>query len=313
MKTTRRADGLRAGPWRGGPPGPALPRPSPGRVVASPSVHPRRRPAPLPARVGRDHARCPFADGLESPSSSPATAPAAGRCSWSSRPAASGSSRRTARSDRRRSSTSATAISAGGEQGLLGLAFHPDYADERPLLRRLHPDPDGATVDQRVPRAPTASADRGLRARSCCRSPSRSRTTTAACSRSTPTAMLLHRHGRRRQRRRPARQRPEPRRAAGQDAAHRRRRPASRTPSPPTTRSSARTDTRPEIWALGMRNPWRFSVDRVDRRRVHRRRRARATGRRSTSSRPARRPELRLEHHRGPGLLRRRRPATATA
>ena len=31
-----------------------------------------------------------------------------------------------------------TRILAGGERGLLGLAFHPQYAEQRPVLRLLH-------------------------------------------------------------------------------------------------------------------------------------------------------------------------------
>ena len=32
-----------------------------------------------------------------------------------------------------------TRILAGGERGLLGLAFHPQYTEQRPVLRLLHP------------------------------------------------------------------------------------------------------------------------------------------------------------------------------
>ncbi len=60
---------------------------------------------------------------------------------------------------------------------------------------------------------------------------------------------------------RPPRQRPGPRDAARQDPAHR---PARERRTAPTayrarTRSSAATAPGPEIWAYGLRNPWRFA------------------------------------------------------
>ena len=57
----------------------------------------------------------------------------------------------------RRSSTSATQVTAGGEQGLLSIAFAPDYATSQALLRLLHRQ-RRRPADRRVPGAPAAAA-----------------------------------------------------------------------------------------------------------------------------------------------------------
>ena len=53
----------------------------------------------------------------------------------------------------------AARISAGGERGLLGLAFAPTFADRRPLLRRLH-GPRRQHRGRRVPAPRDPAADR---------------------------------------------------------------------------------------------------------------------------------------------------------
>ena len=57
--------------------------------------------------------------------------------------------------------------------------------------------------------------------------------------------------------------------------------------SPPTNPFFGATPGRDEIYADGMRNPWRFSFDRADRPALRRRRRPGRAARRSTSSRSA--------------------------
>ena len=69
---------------------------------------------------------------------------AAAGCSSSSRPAGSASSR-TGRSSSGRSSTSPSGSPSGGERGLLGLAFHPDYPTD-PRFFVDYTDRDGNTV-----------------------------------------------------------------------------------------------------------------------------------------------------------------------
>ena len=76
-----------------------------------------------------------------------------------------------------------------------------------------------------------------------------------------PRRLPLHRARRRRLGRRPARQRAEPRHAARQDPADRPEPAASRTRSRRTTRSWTTRSAKDEIWAYGLRNPWRFTFD----------------------------------------------------
>ena len=145
------------------------------------------------------------------------------------RPAASGP----------RSSTSPAIVSAGGEQGLLGLAFHPDYARNGRFFV-YYTDRAGDTPGGRVPARERDAGQPGQRPaaaldRRALREPQR------RAPRVRPRRLALHRHRRRRQRRRPAGQRPGPGRAARQDPAHRRRRARAgqaATASRPTTRSS---------------------------------------------------------------------------
>ena len=71
-------------------------------------------------------------------------------------------------------------VLSGGEQGLLGLAFHPDYATNRRFFVNYTRQPDGATVIAEYQARVADPMSRAHRAKPCCSSwRSRSPTTTA--------------------------------------------------------------------------------------------------------------------------------------
>ena len=180
------------------------------------------------------------------------------------------------------------AVLAGGEQGLLSVAFHPQLRDERPLLRRLH----GTERQHRHRRVPRARGAAARRAR--------------ACSSNLPDPAPNHNGGqlvfgpdgylwwgtgdgggaRRPVRQRPARRRPASRRCMRLDVDDRRARLAD--------------------VGGGAAQPVALLVRPRERRALHRRRRPGRVG--GDRLRPARRvaPELRLEPLRGQRRLRRR-------
>ena len=80
-------------------------------------------------------------------------------------------------------------VTAGGEQGLLSIAFAPDYARAAAVLRLLH-RPRRATSASSSTGAATPTRPTPARRGSCCGWPTASPTTTAACSLFGPDGLL---------------------------------------------------------------------------------------------------------------------------
>ena len=207
-------------------------------------------------------------------------------CSWSS---SRGTVRGAAQSGKTlsaRSSTSATWSSYGGEEGLLSIAFDPDYAPEPALLRLLR-RPTTATSGSTSSSASASSAHaRRARARAASvieiAHPGQLATTTAASSSSGPTATSTSATGDGGGVRRPRRERAGPRAACSASCCgSTRRRSGGYAVARRRTRSSARAGARRDLRARAAQ-PVALLLRPRDRRRSRSATSARTRGRRST-------------------------------
>ena len=167
----------------------------------------------------------------------------------------------------RRSWTSGDKRQRGGEQGLLSIAFAPDYALQRAVLRLLHrhrrqPARRRVQAPQRRSRRP------GLGAPGAADAPTPEPNHNGGLLLFGPDGLLYIGTRRRRRRRRPARRaRQRPGRSGTLLGKILRIDPRARGGAPvhgpaPTTRSWAARARSGEIYSYGLRNPWRFSFDR---------------------------------------------------
>ena len=261
-----------------------FPRPRCGRAALSQRAAPRSRSQLVPVVSERSRkSRCS--------SATRATAPTG--CSSSSRPATMRRSCSRAHRRRRSFSTSGAEILAGGERGLLGLAFHPQYAANGRFFVYYTRTGDGAIVIAEYERVGRSERRRHDRDRAADDSASRpTPTTTAACWPSGPTATSTSASATAA----PATIRRTTRRTSTCCSARscastsitRTRRPARLTRRPPDN-PFVGSAGRDEIFSIGWRNPVALQLRSRDRPAMGRPTSARARARKSTrrSSRAA--------------------------
>ena len=121
--------------------------------------------------------------------------------------------------------------------------------------------PDGATVIAEYSPSADPNVATARRRSSCSRRPAL-RQPQRRDDRVRPRRLPLHRPRRRRLGQRPRQPRAERRRAARQDPADRRRSAGGGLHDPPDNPFAGATPGRDEIYAIGLRNPFRFSFDR---------------------------------------------------
>ena len=148
-------------------------------------------------------------------------------------------------------------VSLGGEQGLLGIAFSPDGRHMYVNYTDVNGDTRVAGYEMQAGRAAAATRRDVLFVEQPYSNHNGGNLVVRA------GRVPLHRARRRRERRRSRTATASPCDAAGQDAADRSDALGDRPYGIPADNPFVgRADARPEIWAYGLRNPWRYSFDR---------------------------------------------------